>query len=385
MKKGDYTKMRKFLLMFILAIFSVLVVACGGGDSDTSTETDTSENGDSKEEETTTSNEEYEFLIGSWVPATHPSVARATEPWAQEVEDATNGVVSFDLQAGGVLGASDQVITDVSGGVYDVGFAVGQFYPDTVLYKMTILDLPFALANADDHMHASRVSERYMNEVVAPEIEQQLGLKLIGSYLVDPTVFISTEPIKTIEDMKNKRTYMQAATWEKIIKEWGAVPVSMSVEDVYTALERGSLDIGVYALAGMYSQKLHEAAHYVTVLPTSNIAGAIVMNLDKYNSLPDDIKEQFEAEFSPRLTELNNSAYAEQQQDSLKAIEEELEGKGEIIYPSDDDVKDFMAPAKEVWLQWIETANEKGFDGEAIMEQFLTIMKEEGIEPPFDI
>ncbi|WP_209121009.1 TRAP transporter substrate-binding protein [Alkalihalobacillus sp. BA299] len=362
------------LTLFILSLF-LFLSACSGNE-----ETNISNESSNKGEVT---QKPVDLKFGMAVPATHPINALAAEPWTKTVEEETDGLVKVDIHAGAVLGSSTSVLQDVSGGVYDIGFVVGQFFPETPLYKTSVLDLPFAFANTDDHLVKAKIAQKFVDKYVKADLEN-LGVKIMGVYLSDPAVLLSSEPIRTVDDLKGKLTFLQGPQWQPIINGWGARPVSLSIEDLYTSLERGTLDVGVYALGGMYSQKLYEPAPYITNLPTSTATQFVVMNANQWNSMSPELQEQFSESFNPNIEELINNAYVKGREESFEKIKEEIEGKGEIIEPSEEELARFLEPAKDVWDQWIEEANKKGYDGQEIMQGFLQIMEEEGVEPPFE-
>lgn len=371
----------------VLVVLLVILAGCSGSSGTSSTAGDSpspsANTGAPSGENGPPAQDPVTLTFGSWVPATNPAHTKAFDPWAEHIQEATEGIVTIDMQAGGVLGGSLTAIQDVSGGVYDIGYAMMQYYPDTPLFKATVLDLPFAFANTQDHLKRVKVAQRYVQQFVEPEIEK-LGLKLVGVYFTDPVIMMSPEPIRTVDDLSGKRILMQSPTWEGIIRNWGGTPVAMSIEDLYTALERGTIDVGIYSPAGLYPRKFHEPAPYITRLPIAGFSAMIMMNPDKFNGLSPEMQKRFDEEFNPMVTQWINENYAFSVDESLSNVEKEIAGKGEMINLTDEQLKGFMEAGKDAWLQWIDDANSKGYDGQALMDGFLTIMEEEGIEPPYE-
>jgi TRAP-type transport system periplasmic protein len=371
-------KFRLLLTIVTLIIMSFVLVACAGNTS-TGSEDKSGDDGDKGGEQ-----KSVNLKFGSWTPETHHTQINAFDPWAGFVKEETDGLVNIDVQGGSVLGGSQSSLQDVAGGVYDVGFTVAQYYPDTPLFKMTVLDLPFAFVNAEDHYQKKiKVAERFVDKFVKEEFEK-MGVKLLGIYSSDPLTIFSTSPIKSVADLKGKRILMQGANWEPIIKGWGGIPVSVAIEDLYTSLDRDTLDVSLYASAGAYSTKIYEPAPYITNLPISGVSAVAMMNLDKFNSLSSELQKQFETQFNPKLMELWQGSFLKTMETAIDELSKEIEGKGELIVPSSKETEGFMAPAKKAWDSWIEEANKKGYDGEELMKGFLDILEEEGVEAPFE-
>jgi TRAP-type transport system periplasmic protein len=369
---------RKRLVVSIITslILIFMLAACNGNTKSSSTKDP------SNVDEKKTEQKPVDLVFGSYVPAAHVANTEAFQPWSEYVNEESDGGVKIDFQPGGVLGGSSSVIPDVAGGVYDIGFSAAQFYPETPLFKVTILDLPFAFSNTDDHLKKVKVAQRYVDEYVKDDFEK-LGVKLMGVYTTDPIVMFSSKPISSVADLKGKSTQLQAASWEPILNEWGALPVSVPLEEVYTSLDRGTLDVGVFATTGIYPNKLYEPAPYITDFPISSVTAAVVMNLEKYKSMLPEWQKRFEEEFNPKVEELINSMYASNVEKSRETLAAEIKGKGEFVKLSPEQKAGFMEPGKRVWETWVEEANKKGHNGKELLDGLLRIMEEEGIEPPF--
>src|SRR5690606_5176132 len=110
---------------------------------------------------------------------------------------------------------------------------------------------------------------------------------------------------------------------------------------------------------------------------------AFGLNKSFYDQLPVDLQEMMDGEISEQLIELFVDTYTNELDKSISQFKEYTEGKGGLSkLPAEEEAK-FKAPAEESWKQWVEEANEKGYPGEEMMEEFKALLKEEGIEIPF--
>lgn len=102
---------------------------------------------------------------------------------------------------------------------------------------------------------------------------------------------ITSKPIPTVDDLKGLRIRGYGVA-NDVIERLGGTGVPMAAPEVYTALERGLLN-GVYGFDFItaVAYKLHEIAPHFTAMGDGPHAPAtVVINIDVWNSFPDEIK-----------------------------------------------------------------------------------------------
>jgi TRAP-type C4-dicarboxylate transport system substrate-binding protein len=68
---------------------------------------------------------------------------------------------------------------------------------------------------------------------------------------------------------------------------------------------------------------------------------------------------------------------------SYKETEKLIAGKGEIITLSEEELNKFKSFAKARWDEWIKDADERGYDGEKLMNEFKELLESEGLPLPY--
>jgi TRAP-type C4-dicarboxylate transport system substrate-binding protein len=319
--------------------------------------------------------------FGNWLASTSPQSKYSFEPWKTMVEEKTGGRVKVNLYHGGVLGTSRAVLSDVKGGAYHVGLLVDAYYYDTPLFKFLIGELPFALPDGV-------VGTKVMNEFIAKygkDTFTELNVKNMGVFVSDAYVMFSRTPIRSIEDLKGKKLRAAGKAWVQVAKDWGAVPVPIQPEEMYTALERGTLDVAQYSPTGAMGWKYYEPAPYVIKMEAPIIIGNLIMNKAFYDKLPDDLKKMFDEVLNPALTKMIVDNYAKGASEALNRMAEifKAKGKGEVITLAPQERAKFIARTEPEWAAWVKEANRRGYPGEAMMADFKAIMKKHGLTPPF--
>lgn len=102
--------------------------------------------------------------------------------------------------------------------------------------------------------------------------------------------FITTFDATSPETIKGKKIRVWGA-YGKLVEAMGGLPVAMAYGDVYMGLKLGTVDGSTTGALALENAKLKEVATGMTISPrTNNPVNAILINMDAFNALPDDIK-----------------------------------------------------------------------------------------------
>jgi len=120
------------------------------------------------------------------------------------------------------------------------------------------------------------------------------GVTWLSAGSWDPCNFATTKPIRSVEDLNGLRVYM-FPTGGRFMQRFGVVPVSLPYEDVQVAIQTGELDgICWCGITECYTVGWADVTKYYL---TNNISGAwagsFFANTDKWNAVPDHLKELF--------------------------------------------------------------------------------------------
>lgn len=355
-------RMKRFISYLIVLMF--LLAGCSSGSSESSS----SDNSGSEKVGV------IELTQGSWFPPAETVVDLVTSPWEESVKEKTNGEVVVKSIHGSQLGSAATLYQDVAGGVYEIGWASPILFDDTELFPFTIANLPFALTEPES---GANIMKKFYEKYKDPKEVEYLGITAS-----DPYVIWSKKPIKTVKDLKGMKIRAASAVQIDVVKNWGATPVDIQLTDMYEALQKGTLDAVVFATSGGVGYNIIEVAPYMTYLPVSSIALMPVMNKDAFSRLSNESKSLFNEGLGQEMADLYTK-YTVDRVDDLLQVEIKEKG-GEIIYLSDEEMKGFQIGIEEIWGNWVKEANEKGYPGDEMMEDFKTFIKEEGQSLPFE-
>lgn len=227
---------------------------------------------------------QIKLTYATFTPApTFPSVQM--ERWAKEVEKRTNGAVKVQTFPGGTLLAAKNIFDGVITGTADIGNFVMSYQPGRFLVSEAV-DMPIGFTSAKAASLALYdLIEKYPNEFEK--------VKLLTLFTCPPADFMTSKPVKSLKDLKGMELRV-AGTGADAVKRLGAIPIAMPQSETAEALQKGVVK-GV--VSSMEILKDFNFAAYLPYATDTNlfvVTFAVVMNKDKWNSLPADVKKVFD-------------------------------------------------------------------------------------------
>ncbi len=214
--------------------------------------------------------------------------AKLGEAWAREVEKRANGKIKIDYYPGGKLLRAGQTFDGVLKDTSDIGMSVFSYNSGTFPVLETI-DLPLGYPSG-------KVATLVINDFYKKLRPKELsGVKVLYLHAHGPGLLHSKKPVVKLEDLKGMRirsTGMSA----RIAKALGAVPVAMPQEFTYEALLNNQVDATFGPMEVLKGWNQAKVIKYtVDDCCVSYTTGMyLLMNLKKWNSLPQDIQKILE-------------------------------------------------------------------------------------------
>jgi len=167
------------------------------------------------------------------------------------------------------------------------------------------------------------------------EAYASVGLYNVGPYFQPGVYLITKNPINSLSDLKGLKLRAPGG-YGKFVAQFGAQPVTMAFGETYTALATGVIDgCASSNLIDYRDGKFYEIAkNFYPVAVTASQVSPLVVNMDKWNALPDDIKAIVET-----CNVWHGNAQANESTVSVGAAVAEMKAGGMVwgAGPSDDD------------------------------------------------
>ncbi len=226
----------------------------------------------------------YEFNYAVFFPATHLQ-AKTGEAWAKEVENRSNGRIKISLFHGGTLTKAAQTYEAVETGVADIGMSVFA-YTRGRFPLLEGLDLPLGYP---DGLTATKVANEMVKKYKPEELS---GVHVLYLHAHGPGILASRKKVESVSDMSSMKIRATGLS-AKIVGALGGTPVSMSQGDTYESLQKGVVDATFCPIETLKGWKQGEVIDYVVDTKAIGYTTSmfVVMNNDKWNSLPADLQD----------------------------------------------------------------------------------------------
>jgi TRAP-type C4-dicarboxylate transport system substrate-binding protein len=125
--------------------------------------------------------------------------------------------------------------------------------------------------------------------------EKVNGVLLATAFASDQFLF-SKKPVRKPEDFKGLKTRVHSVSIAQLVAGLGGEPLTVAFAEVYTALERGTLDAGFTASFAGHSQKWYEVTKYLVGPVTQVVQLPLVINKTIWKKLPPDVQQIMQEE-----------------------------------------------------------------------------------------
>lgn len=219
--------------------------------------------------------------LASFVPPVNILHKPIFEKLATDMKAATNGKVQIRIYPSGQLGKGpvDQYKRAVSG-IAEISFGLPG-YTSSVFPRTLLIELPDVSAG---HADATKKMWKVMDSHLRAEFKRTVPLAL---FVTPPSVLLMRDkPVRSLKDLSGMKLRVPSATAAAIVEAYGATPVPMPANKVYTAMSTGVVDGALMGSDGLLVFKLIETTKYVTTnLPQMPTALFLVANAKAFNGL----------------------------------------------------------------------------------------------------
>ena len=278
---------------------------------------------------------------------------RLWEEWSETVQKRTNGRVQVELTSLPELGfGGAELIRLIKTGIVDVAEIYGGYVAGE-LPLLEILEMPGIFPDPETAKKAILAWKPTEAKLLA----QRANAVLLAMSVYPDQAFFSKKPLRSLDDFKGLKTRVHSVALSQLVAGLGGEPLTIAFAEVYTALERGTLDAGITGTKPGFSQRWYEVTKYLVGPISMRPHVAFAINRNTWKRLPKDIQTIMQEE-AERIIEAQSFTLIEEW--NKEGIDKSVE-KGMEHVPFSPDVR---AAIKEVLRtkvvpDWIKRAGGK--------------------------
>jgi len=279
------------------------------------------------------------------------------ERWAKEVEKRTNAKVKVQTFPGGTLLPAKNIFDGVIAGTADIGNFAMSYQPGRFPVSEAI-DLPIGFSSAKA---ASLALFDLVEKYNPKEFEK---VKVLTLFTCPPADLMTKTAVKSLKDLKGMEL-RASGTGASVLKLLGATPIGMPQSEAPEAIQKGIVKGNV---SSMEILKDFNFAAYLPFATETNlfvVTFAVIMNKDKWNAMPADVKKVLE-DLRREQAEWTGKYVDDHVQESLKWSKEKY--NHQLIQLSAADKEEIAKLTKPLIDEYIKKINGMGLPGEQIIK-----------------
>jgi TRAP-type C4-dicarboxylate transport system substrate-binding protein len=311
------------------------------------------------------------LTYGSLYGSTH-TFSKADIAWMDKIAADTDGQIDFEVYWGSTLISRTESCAELVAGVADLAYIGPGYSAAGYDIDKAVLAWYYGVPGYD--------ARRWLHKTIWDEFAayraEFADMKIMCTAVSSTYQLLTNTPVRTIADLAGLRV-KATGSFIDMINALGGEGISMPMGDVYTALQKNDIQGALVPYSTIQEFSFHEVAKYMTILDlTSGCRPARAMNLDAYNSLPEDFQQIFD----------DSMTFWEEEDDVWRASDDvtgkelgEQEGM-EFIQLSAEDLDTVYDSLDPIMREVAAGLDDQGLPGTAIYEMIRELVDLEAWE-----
>ena len=318
--------------------------------------------------------QEFTFSIHHFLSPKAITQTELLEPWAASIEEASEGRIKFEIFPSMSLGgAPPELYSQVRDGVADLVWTLPGYTPGT-FPRLEVFELP-SVHGGD--ATATNLAIQDLMADLAPDLEDVHPI-LVHVHAGN-ALHLNGASVDSIDDFDGLKVRSPSRTGAWVLEELGAEPVAMPVPALPQALSKKTVDAGRVPFEVAVPLGLAELTTSSVELDQGARFGTstflFAMNKDRYDSLPDDLKQIIDDHSGVELaTSIGEAWNAQEPIGKQRALD-----AGNTVTALDAEATAaFDAPFEAVAQRWVAEVTGVGIDGADLLTRATEAVRRNG-------
>jgi TRAP-type C4-dicarboxylate transport system substrate-binding protein len=248
-------------------------------------------------------------------PPTASIHTQLIKPWSEKVNKESAGTLNVQVYVGYSLVNMRNTLDRVQNGVADLAFCilgpVSSQFPKTL-----VATLPFEARNA--HEAGLALQRLYDKGVIADEWTK---VKPIAFGDFANLTYHTVPMVKTLDDLKGLKISVQGRIAGQTLEALGGTPISLPINEVYQALQRGTIEGTAIGWPADVDFKLTEIAKHHLLESLGGASAIMIMNNKTYAQLSGKAKQVIDANIGTGYTNWFNKVIDDTEHRNIDKVE----------------------------------------------------------------
>jgi TRAP-type C4-dicarboxylate transport system substrate-binding protein len=225
------------------------------------------------------------LILTTMTPPGGDFSAKFFHPWAERMTAASKGSLKIDARDGFAIANYGNVFDRVMEDVVQIGWGM----QGTIAGRFPLTEVATFPFEADNAEQASVALWRvYKGTALNAEYKDVKPL-VLGTFPMNG-VHYAKKPV-SLDNFKGLKVRAASKPQSDWIERLGGAPISMPAEDLYTALQRGIIDVTLQGWSAFGAIKLADVTSFHLDLAFGTSTIMLFMSQAKYDSLPPDARK----------------------------------------------------------------------------------------------
>lgn len=315
--------------------------------------------------ETRTWVEPITLNLSTFMPHDHIQIKKVLEPWTKNIEKRTGGELVVRIVPGSEIGKPEDHYKMAANGISDISYAILSHSPGRFNLS-SVFELPFMTTSAEKMSVALwKVYEKYLRG-------EFNDVKMLWLFCQAPAhIFTRERPVKGLYDFYGLKIRITNPYIQTNLESFGATPESIPISAAYTALDKGLINGTGASFGDLYAFKQHEVVKYGVLCNAYTLNMAIVMNKNKFESLPTHLKKAIQDNIGLKMSRKAGRVYDETEPSSKEQV---LKSGMNLNEMAAADLAKWKEEGKKNRADWVAEMKKKGYPGSDVLKMATSLL-----------
>jgi tripartite ATP-independent transporter DctP family solute receptor len=339
-----------------LLTLGLFLAACGNS------EEANSDNGDSGSDSGNGDATSSEFEKATWRFVTEEVQGQVqyvyAEEFAKRISEKTDGQITVEPYEYGGLGTETDQVAALQGGAVELAVMSPGFTGNMVM-EGQIFALHFLFPDSVEKTQEILNTSEALNVDLVKQYETH-GITPLAFWTEGAMAWTSNDGLREPADFDGfKMRIQESPLMQESYKAYGASPQALPWGELYTALDRGTVNGQENPVFFIYDAAFHEVQDTVTLSNHNNYVAMTTVNTDWYKSQPENVQKVI----SETVDEMQDWVYDEQDRQNTEYLEEmknDSANPTEIIELTEEQREEFRKlalPIRDYYRENISTVD----------------------------